>query len=59
MAHSVPGGTNDFNNKIIEDFRANEGRVRCGRSWSRRLLQSVNQTTVILADRGDVDIAGS
>jgi deazaflavin-dependent oxidoreductase (nitroreductase family) len=27
MAHSTPGGTNDFNNKTIEEFRANEGRV--------------------------------
>ena len=27
MAHSAPGGTDDFNDKIIEEFRANEGRV--------------------------------
>jgi hypothetical protein len=27
MANSAPGGTNDFNTKIIEEFRANEGRV--------------------------------
>ena len=27
MAHSAPGGTNDFNYKIIEELRANEGRV--------------------------------
>jgi deazaflavin-dependent oxidoreductase (nitroreductase family) len=27
MANSVPGGANDFNTDIIEEFRANEGRV--------------------------------
>jgi deazaflavin-dependent oxidoreductase (nitroreductase family) len=27
MANSAPGGVNDFNTKIIEEFRANEGRV--------------------------------
>jgi deazaflavin-dependent oxidoreductase (nitroreductase family) len=27
MAHSAAGGTDDFNNKIIEEYRANEGRV--------------------------------
>jgi deazaflavin-dependent oxidoreductase (nitroreductase family) len=27
MAHPAPDGSNDFNNKIIEEFRANEGRV--------------------------------
>jgi deazaflavin-dependent oxidoreductase (nitroreductase family) len=27
MPHSTPGGTNDFNNRIIKEFRANEGRV--------------------------------
>ena len=27
MAHSAPGGTDDFNDKIIEEYRANEGRV--------------------------------
>jgi deazaflavin-dependent oxidoreductase (nitroreductase family) len=27
MAPSHPGGTNDFDNKIIEEFRANDGRV--------------------------------
>jgi hypothetical protein len=27
MAHSAPRGTNDFNNGIIQEFRANEGRV--------------------------------
>jgi len=27
MANSAPGGGNDFNTKIIEEFRANEGRV--------------------------------
>jgi deazaflavin-dependent oxidoreductase (nitroreductase family) len=27
MANSAPGGANDFNTKIIEEFRANEGRV--------------------------------
>jgi deazaflavin-dependent oxidoreductase (nitroreductase family) len=27
MANSAPGGANDFNTKIIEEFRTNEGRV--------------------------------
>jgi class 3 adenylate cyclase len=27
MAPSAPDGTNDFNNKIIEEFRANQGCV--------------------------------
>jgi deazaflavin-dependent oxidoreductase (nitroreductase family) len=27
MANSASGGANDFNTKIIEEFRANEGRV--------------------------------
>jgi deazaflavin-dependent oxidoreductase (nitroreductase family) len=27
MANSAPGGANDFNTRIIEEFRANEGRV--------------------------------
>jgi deazaflavin-dependent oxidoreductase (nitroreductase family) len=27
MANSAPGGANDFNTKIVEEFRANEGRV--------------------------------
>ncbi len=27
MANSAPGEANDFNTKIIEEFRANEGRV--------------------------------
>ncbi len=27
MANSAPGGASDYNTKIIEEFRANEGRV--------------------------------
>lgn len=27
MANSAPGEANDFNTKIVEEFRANEGRV--------------------------------
>ena len=27
MAHPAPDGSNDFNDKIIEEFRANEGPV--------------------------------
>ena len=27
VANSAPGGTRDFNTKMIEEFRANEGRV--------------------------------
>jgi deazaflavin-dependent oxidoreductase (nitroreductase family) len=32
VAHSPPEGNNDFNNKIIEEFRANQGRV--GGAWA-------------------------
>jgi hypothetical protein len=32
MAPSAPDGTNDFNNMIIEEFRANQGRV--GGAWA-------------------------
>ena len=28
MTDSAPGGVSDFNTKMIEEFRANEGRVR-------------------------------
>ena len=28
MADLAPGGANDFNTKILEEFRANEGRVQ-------------------------------
>jgi deazaflavin-dependent oxidoreductase (nitroreductase family) len=28
MANSAPGGASDFNTRIIEEFRANQGRVR-------------------------------
>src|ERR1700751_428766 len=31
MANSVPGAASDYNTKIIEEFRANEGRV--GGPW--------------------------
>ena len=31
MANSAPSGPNDYNSKIIEEFRANGGRV--GRQW--------------------------
>ena len=27
VADSAPGGASDFNTKMIEEFRANEGRV--------------------------------
>ncbi len=27
VANSAPGGASDYNTKIIEEFRANEGRV--------------------------------
>ena len=27
MTNSAAGGANDFNTKIIEEFRANQGRV--------------------------------
>jgi deazaflavin-dependent oxidoreductase (nitroreductase family) len=36
MANSSPGGDNDFNTKIIEEFRANEGRV--GGPWAGTTL---------------------
>jgi deazaflavin-dependent oxidoreductase (nitroreductase family) len=32
MANSAPGGARDYNTKIIEEFRANEGRV--GGPWA-------------------------
>ncbi len=32
MANSAPGGENDYNTKIIQEFRANEGRV--GGPWA-------------------------
>ena len=32
MANSAPGGASDYNTKIIEEFRANEGRV--GGPWA-------------------------
>ena len=36
MADSAPGGANDYNTKIIEEFRANEGRV--GGEWAGTAL---------------------
>jgi len=36
MANSVPGGAHDYNTKIIEEFRANEGRV--GGPWAGSTL---------------------
>jgi deazaflavin-dependent oxidoreductase (nitroreductase family) len=36
MANSAPGGANDYNTKIIEEFRANEGRV--GGPWAGTTL---------------------
>jgi deazaflavin-dependent oxidoreductase (nitroreductase family) len=36
MADSVPGAANDYNTKIIEEFRANEGRV--GGPWADAAL---------------------
>ena len=36
MADSAPGGASDFNTKMIEEFRANEGRV--GGSWAGTTL---------------------
>jgi deazaflavin-dependent oxidoreductase (nitroreductase family) len=27
MANSTPGGSSDFNTKVIEEFRANQGRI--------------------------------
>ena len=32
MANSAPGGTSDYNTKIIEEFRGNQGRV--GGPWA-------------------------
>jgi len=32
IANSAPGGASDYNTKIIEEFRANEGRV--GGPWA-------------------------
>ena len=36
MANSAPGGASDYNTKIIEEFRANEGRV--GGPWAGTML---------------------
>ena len=36
MANSAPGGANDYNTKLIEEFRANEGRV--GGEWAGTAL---------------------
>ena len=36
VANSAPGGTSDFNTKMIEEFRANEGRA--GGSWAGTTL---------------------
>jgi hypothetical protein len=32
MTNSAPGRANDYNRKIVEEFRANEGRV--GGPWA-------------------------
>jgi deazaflavin-dependent oxidoreductase (nitroreductase family) len=40
MANSAPGGANDYNAKIIEEFRANQGRV--GGSWAGTTLMLVH-----------------
>jgi hypothetical protein len=34
MANSAPGGADDYNTKIIAEFRANQGRV--GGPWAPR-----------------------
>ena len=36
MAESAPGGASDFNTKMIEEFRANDGRV--GGPWAGTTL---------------------
>jgi deazaflavin-dependent oxidoreductase (nitroreductase family) len=36
MANSAPGGANDYNTKIIAEFRANEGHV--GGEWAESTL---------------------
>ena len=36
MAHSATGGASDYNTKIIEEFRANQGRV--GGPWAGTTL---------------------
>ena len=40
MANSAPGGANDYNAKIIEEFRANQGRV--GGPWAGTTLMLVH-----------------
>jgi len=40
MANSAPGGANDYNAKIIEEFRANQGRV--GGPWADTTLMLVH-----------------
>jgi hypothetical protein len=36
MANPAPGGPNDYNTKIIEEFRVNQGRV--GGMWAGTTL---------------------
>jgi hypothetical protein len=47
MANSAPGGPNDYNTKIIEEFRATGGRV--GGPWAG--------ITLILSELTDHTIA--
>jgi hypothetical protein len=56
MAPSAPDGTNDFNNKIIEEFRTNQGRVGgAGAGTPMILLHHIGAKSGIepgVADRG-------
>jgi len=42
MANSATGGANDYNTKIIEEFRANQGRV--GGPWADTTLILIHHT---------------
>jgi deazaflavin-dependent oxidoreductase (nitroreductase family) len=42
VADSAPGGASDFNTRIIEEFRANRGRV--GGAWAGTTLMIIHHT---------------
>ena len=56
---SVPVGTDDFNNRIIEEYRANEGRVggplasSCLRKFGTKTGRQIPLFVLTRDDRGD------
>ena len=55
MANTAPRGANDYNTKIIEEFRANEGRV--GGPWAGATLILIHHIGAKVRD-GARDAAG-